>query len=293
MSAVSGVAPELVAKWRMYQLGKSLSQRTITERIGTVMRCAQWHDRAPEYLEPEQISEWLAHDSSWSPRTRWTYYMSLNAWFRWLELMGHIPESPMAREQVGRPKRVRSAPRPISAEQAGRLWSSRMNRRTRAMVALAMFQGLRAHEIAKVKAEHFDVVGRTVIVTGKGGLTATLPLHPLVVEQVRQMPAKGFWFPGPDHGHQRRESVCQTIAQAMRRTDINGSAHQLRHWYGTTLVRTGTDLRTVQTLMRHQELTSTAIYTEVADETKADAIDRLDPHAWRRAEEAARRESPC
>lgn len=270
----------LLAKWRTYQRGKSLSERTITERVGAVQRCAQWNEISPEHLDAEQISAWLAHDDSWSPRTRWSYHQCLWSWFTWLELKEHISANPMAREQVGRPKRLRSVPRPITTEQARRLWSSNIrNRRTRAMIALALFQGLRAHEIAKVKGEDLDLIARTIVVTGKGGYTHTLPLHHLVVETAYQMPRQGFWFPGTVKGHQRRESVGSTIADAMRRADINGTAHQLRHWFGTSLVRAGVDLRTVQTLMRHQELSSTAIYTEVADETKAAAIDRLDPFA--------------
>lgn len=280
MSAPTTVVtlPELVAKWRTWQRGKSLSERTITERTSIVMRCAQWNERAPEYLDADQISAWLAHDQSWSARTRSSYYTNLTAWFRWLEIKEYRTDNPMSGEQVGRPKRVRSTPRPITNEQARRLWSASFyRRRTRAMIALAMFQGLRVHEIAKVKAEHLDLVGRTIVVTGKGGFTATLPLHHLVVEVAYSMPREGFWFPGSDHGHQRRESVGATIAEAMHRVDINGSAHQLRHWFGTALVRAGVDLRTTQTLMRHSELSSTAIYTAVADEARAEGIQRLDP----------------
>ena len=63
----------------------------------------------------------------------------------------------------------------------------------------------------------------------------------------------------------------------MIRAGVPGSAHQLRHWFGTALVKAGVDLRTVQTLMRHSNLTSTAIYTLVADEQRIDGIGRLDP----------------
>jgi site-specific recombinase XerD len=55
--------------------------------------------------------------------------------------------------------------------------------------------------------------------------------------------------------------------------------HSLRHWYGTTLVGDGTDLRTAQKLLRHASLATTEIYVEVADIRKAEAIDRLDPFA--------------
>ena len=49
----------------------------------------------------------------------------------------------------------------------------------------------------------------------------------------------------------------------------------MRHWYATALVRGGADLRTVQTLMRHANLSTTAVYTAVADTTRAAAVGRL------------------
>jgi integrase/recombinase XerD len=64
----------------------------------------------------------------------------------------------------------------------------------------------------------------------------------------------------------------------MFRADIpGGTAHRLRHWCGSTLVGDGADLRTVQTLMRHVNLNTTAIYVLVRDEKRVEAIDRLDP----------------
>ncbi len=145
------------------------------------------------------------------------------------------------------------------------------------MVLLAALQGLRVHEIAKIKGEHLDLLDRTMTVTGKGGVIATLPLHRLVVMHAALMPSKGYWFPSANGGHQRRESISNTIKSAMVRAGVSGSAHQLRHWFGSALVAADVDLRTTQELMRHQNLTSTAIYTLVSDERRANGIDRLNP----------------
>lgn len=129
-------------------------------------------------------------------------------------------------DKVGKPRRPRSEPRPVSDENMRRLLRTPMRRRTRAMILLASLQGLRTHEIAKVKAEHLDLIARTMVVAGKGGVTATLPLHHLVIEQAYRMPRRGFWFPGEDAGHQRRESVSCTIKEviAARRCDRLGAS---------------------------------------------------------------------
>jgi site-specific recombinase XerD len=72
--------------------------------------------------------------------------------------------------------------------------------------------------------------------------------------------------------------VADIIGRAMDRAEIpGGTAHRIRHWYGSTLVGDGADLRTAQTLLRHANLNTTAIYVQVHDVKRVEAIDRLDP----------------
>lgn len=61
----------------------------------------------------------------------------------------------------------------------------------------------------------------------------------------------------------------------MERAGVHGTPHQLRHFFGTSLLDAGVDLRTVQELMRHESLQSTQIYTHVSGTRKRDAVDLL------------------
>lgn len=264
--------------WKTWMLAQSLSWRTVNERLGTVIRMAEQCRVSPHLAGVEHIVGWLAENGAWTPRTRHTYHSALTAWFLWLQKQEIRPDNPMV--HVGKPKSVRSDPRPISDRDLVRVLAIRKNRRTTAMLLLAAFAGLRVHEIAKVRGEHLDLISRHIRVVGKGGHTDTLPLHHRIIECAYQMPKTGWWFPGVDGGHQRRESVGGTIKEAMTRAGVVGSAHQLRHWYGTALVEAGVDLRTVQELMRHRQLTSTQIYTKVSDQRRADGVNRLDPWSW-------------
>lgn len=239
------------------------------------MRMGRWCSVAPEEATEEHVATWLAEGGNWKPRTRWTYHSALNAWFLWLQQQRYRDDNPMV--LIGKPKRPPGEPRPISDRDLIRLLAVRMHRRTRAMILLGAFEGLRVHEIAKVRAEHLDIVSRRITVVGKGGVTDVLPVHHRVIEHAYQMPRQGWWFPGSDHGHQRRESVGGTIKEAMIRAGVTGSAHQLRHWFGSALLERGVDLRTVQELMRHRQLNSTQIYTHVSDHRRAQGIERLDP----------------
>jgi len=264
---------ELIEEWRIWQYAKGLSRRTVTERTNTVTRMAAWTGTEPHTVTTADIVTWLAEGGDWSANTRWTYHTTLTAWFSWLQRLNHRPNNPMT--LIDAPRRHKGSPHPISDAELHRLLRTRMRPRTRAMILLAAFQGLRVHEIAKLKGEHLNLEGRTLTVTGKGGFTATLPLHNRIVELAATMPRRGFWFPGSDRGHQRRESVSGTIKETMVRAQVTGSAHWLRHWFGTALVESDVDLRTVQTLMRHQNLATTEIYTRVSDARQADSIDRI------------------
>jgi site-specific recombinase XerD len=271
----SGKQYPVLNEWRMWQFARSLSKRTVDERVATVARMAEWCRVQPELATTSDIVEWLAEGGDWSANTRWTYYTSVSAWFKWLQKLDHRTDNPMVK--IDHPKRSKGVPHPVSNHDMQRLLAIRARRRTKAMIVMASFQGYRVHEIAKLKGEHFDLINRTVTVTGKGGITATLPLHHRALEIAYQMPRKGYWFPGADRGHQRRESISQTIKDAMVRANVVGSAHWLRHWFGTALLEAGVDVRTVQTLMRHQHLATTEIYTKVSDQRRAEGIERLDP----------------
>ncbi len=275
----------LISDWKTWQYAKSLSARTVAERSGVVARMAEWVGKAPQSVTATDIVTWLAEGGEWCANTRWTYHTSLSAWFLWLQKLGHRADNPMV--NIDSPRRTKGSPHPVSNRDMMRLLAVRAHKRTKAMILLAAFQGLRVHEIAKIKGEHFDLVERTLTVVGKGGLKAVMPLHYRVLALAADMPRRGWWFPGTDHGHQRRESVGTTIKEAMMRAGVPGSAHALRHWFGTALTEAGVDLRIVQTLMRHQSLATTQIYTAVSERRRAAAIDRIDPFALSQLDEVA------
>ncbi|MCB4209154.1 tyrosine-type recombinase/integrase [Arthrobacter sp. UM1] len=178
-------------------------------------------------------------------------------------------------DRVPRVKRPRLVPRPITAADISRLVES-SRRLTRVKILLAALAGLRVHEIAKIRGEDIDLDARTLTVEGKGGHIALIPLHPQLVEIAQGMPRIGFWFPSETRrGHVHARAVGKAIQRAIDRAGADGTPHQLRHWYGSSLLASGADLRTVQELMRHVSIQSTQIYTLVPDERRHEAVSRL------------------
>lgn len=210
--------------------------------------------------------------NGWAGWTLSTYFSSLRSLFAWLHESGQIDADPT--DGMRRPRRPRSQPRPLTLEQVHALLGD-ATPRVAAYLTLALYAGLRAHEIAAVQAS--DVTQDSIYVVGKGGKAAHLPTHPRVWAMARTMPRLGYWFPSSSAaGHVTREAVSHAVGKHLRSHGIAGSIHRARHTYATTLLRSGVNIRVVQTLMRHESLTSTEVYTQVLDTERTDAIAGLD-----------------
>lgn len=259
-------------QWRLAMAAQSLSQTTITERIRVVGALSRDTSVTALEMKSEDIVSWLAQRPSAS--TKWSYYTHLNAFYRWALRMALINKNPL--DVIPAPKKPKSTPRPIPTELITTVLSSNLHIRTRAMIVLAYYEGLRTHEIAKIRGADYDPLTTQLTILGKGGKMAFIAAHPKVQEIAKQMPQHGFWFPAyVKAGHISPKSVGYTIKTTFERHGITMTAHQLRHSFGTDLVAKGVNLRVVQTLMRHESIQSTAIYTQVTNAQQQLAIENL------------------
>lgn len=276
-------APDLAGlldEWLLWMQAQGLADTTVRARAQIVARVANAATVSPDRLSTREILTFLAR-SKISPSTRANYHVALTAWSKWLVDQGHREDNPMVK--VPRPRIPRRRARPIETAHLEQLLATRMHRRTRTMILLAAYQGLRVHEIAKMRGEDVDLVGGRLYVVGKGGVDEWLPLHPVIAEEARGYPRRGYWFLAwKDNRRAARgkgpilaRSVSTIIGNVMARAGVPGSAHNIRHWYGTQLVRSGADLRTAQTLLRHASLATTQIYVQVGEDRRVEAIGRL------------------
>lgn len=269
-----GLTP--LERWELEMRGAGQSERTIRSAHLLILRIQRVTGKTIDQLQPIDISRFLA-DPRLKLASKASYFGSFAAFFKWYGNNGGTNIT----AGLPRPKAPRGTPRPVTDVQVQDLFAVRMRKRTRVMIQLAVYQGLRVSEIARVRGEDVDPIGRTLRVLGKGNRVDTLPLHQVLVDAATTMPRKGWWFPGNSRrpGQPiRSRGVADIISQAMDRAGIpGGTAHRLRHWYGTKLVAQGTDLRTAQALLRHANLNTTSIYVAVSDTKRTEAIDRLDP----------------
>lgn len=250
---------------------QSLSERTITERARVVAAICRDVETTPEQINADQIAKWVSGLPS--SVTKWCYFTHLRALFRWMEISGRRSDNPLL--GMVAPKRPKYRPRPIPIEYISAVLELPLRKNTRCQILLAFNCGLRISEIAKIQGQDVDLLTRQMTVEGKGGQIAIIPIHDDLIPIFATMPRHGYWFPAPTGGHIEPKSVGQTIKRAFERIGVNIRAHQLRHSYGTELLRHGADIRVVQELLRHESIQTTALYTRVSQDQEATATNLL------------------
>jgi integrase/recombinase XerD len=272
---VNAASVELLDRWVMAMRAAGNAERTHRERRRLVEAVARHTGQEPAEFTADALAGYLAGLPS--AGTRSTYWGSLRAWFVWLvEIEELRTDNPM--RKLRRPREPRRPPRPVTDDQLRRVLAAANRRRTRTWVLLATYQGLRVHEIAKIRGEDVDRIAGTLRVVGKGGVDGLLPLHPVIAEEAEAYPARGWWFPSYDSYGRADEpvlanTVSQIIGNTFRRAGVPCSAHQLRHWFGTNTLRAaGGNLRVAQELLRHASMATTALYTQVDDAERRAAI---------------------
>jgi integrase/recombinase XerD len=265
-------ADEYVEEWEIYGLASGWSINTVDKRKVALHGLARHAGVPVEEVTGLAFARWLATFTA--PATRLTYYKHAKSFFDWLVAAGYRGDNPV--EAVKRPRAPAGVPRPVATVdlEAALATPPLLRPRTEAYILLAAYAGLRVHEIAKIRGEDVDLESGALRVFGKGGVDAALPLHPRIVTVADGWPDRGYWFGEPTTlGHVRAQSVSQSIAKRFARVGVTMTAHQLRHWYGTAVLRaSGGNLFVAQQLLRHASPATTAIYCRVEDAERSAAV---------------------
>lgn len=272
------MSSEKINEWRTWMQAEGYSTiNSIPPRVRRVGDFASTIACKPEDATTEDIVNYLA-SLRVTKSTRATYHSHLRGFFLWLVQTGYRDDNPM--DRVRAQKVPQRQPRPVTDRELEAILNTQVRKRTRMMILLAFCQGLRVHEIAKFRGEDANLVDRLIFVDGKGGKKAELPMHPFVAELADKFPRRGYWFPAhSDNAHKTPHvlprSVSNILCQVFKRAGVSGGAHRLRHWHGTHMLEEGVDVRIVQTMLRHENLSTTALYTKVNPQQQRAALDTI------------------
>ena len=154
------------------------------------------------------------------------------------------------------------------------------------MTLLTLKTGLRRGEVFNLRRRDIDMDRKLLVVVGSGaksGKSRFIPLSKEVQQTLKDWlrernikKGSEIVFPNPNTG-KRFDNIKKSWKELMERAGIkNFTFHDLRHTFGTRLVRNNVDLETVRDLMGHEDIKTTQIYTHTDSETKFNAISKLD-----------------
>ena len=160
------------------------------------------------------------------------------------------------------------------------------NARDTAILELFYATGLRLSELVALNIEDLDLIEETIRVMGKGQKERILPLCECAIEAIKQYRAVAHIEAGPLFISKLRKrigsrSVWLMLKRRAGQTSIpvRSSPHSLRHSFATHLLDNGADLRSVQSLLGHENINSTQIYTHITTERLKAAYDSAHPRA--------------
>jgi len=233
-----------------------------------------------------------------SPATLARKTAATRSFFRHLQLVGARADNPAA--EVSLPRRTRKLPRTLSPGEAERLIAAAAgtrprNLRDQALVELLYGAGLRVSEAIGLDKAGVDLSGRLVRVVGKGGKERIVPIGRPAAEALRRYLAKGRPFLDSRHrpelflnargGPLTRAGaflILRKLAQTAGLDPLRVHPHLLRHSFATHLLEGGADLRSVQEMLGHADLSTTELYTHVTDRRRRELYFQAHPHARRR-----------
>jgi integrase/recombinase XerD len=222
--------------------------------------------------------------------------------YRFLYAEGHRKDDPAA--VIEGPKRGRSLPKVLSIAEVDRLLASAQAgandatrsdaERLRALRLVCLLEvlyatGLRVSELIALPAAAARRDERMLVVRGKGGKERLVPLNGAAKAAMRSyLGALGgadreskWLFPSfGESGHLTRQHVARelkALAAAAGLASARVSPHVLRHAFASHLLQNGADLRAVQTLLGHSDISTTQIYTHVLDERLKSMVRDLHP----------------
>ena len=192
-------------------------------------------------------------------------------------------EDPTA--QIAMPKIGRSLPKSLTEEEVEALLaapavSDPLGHRDRTMLEVLYATGLRVSELVNLKLDQVNLNQGVLRIVGKGDRERLIPLGEEAVQLAAAVPAAAprgeillerqtdYLFPTRRGDRMTRQAFWHIIKRYARKAGVDKelSPHTLRHAFATHLLNHGADLRVVQMLLGHSDLSTTQIYTHVARE---------------------------
>ncbi len=266
---------------------RNYSQLTTKAYLRAVTEFAKHFDRSPDQLGPEHIRQFQAHLFSVKKLAPHTVSQQTAA-LRFLFVK--TLKRPFMTEHIPFPRVPLQLPVVLSSEEVTKMIDSAANLLYRTILSTLYSTGARRAELVQLKPSDIDSERMLVhIRQGKRKRDRCVPLSPSLLDNLREywrwMKPVTYLFPGVVDGHRADapmsdKTVWHACRLAAQRAGITKrvTPHTLRHSFATHLLEDGADLRAIQVLLGHADISDTAVYLHLSQrhlKAVANPLDKL------------------
>ncbi len=279
-------------------LERGLSKNTLAAYRADLIALAGWLGDKGIHIVHGTKADLLGYiawrvESGARPRSTARQLSSFRRFFRYMVREGRLEDDPTA--QIQMPKIGRTLPKSLTEQEVEDLLnapdvSDPLGHRDRAMLELLYATGLRVTELINLKLGQINLNQGVLRIVGKGDRERLIPLGEVCQDWIQRF-IKGprleillerqteYLFPTRRGDRMTRQAFWHIIKRYAKKADVEKelSPHTLRHAFATHLLNHGADLRVVQMLLGHSDLSTTQIYTHVARERLKDLHSRHHP----------------
>lgn len=264
---------------------------TLNYRIDLLEFATFAGETAVEKIDYLFLRRYLAHlrTKQYLSRTLARKLSSLRSFFRFLHRESLIKSNPAV--LIMSPKREKRLPKFLTEEEANQfmempLGDKLLNKRDRAILETLYSTGIRVSELVGLSVENVDLISNIIKVAGKGKKERLVPIGNKAVAAIRDYlesrPKQTSAVFLNKNGTRLSARSIGTIVHKyirMMSTTHDISPHVMRHTFATHLLNRGADLRSVQELLGHVNLSTTQIYTHVTTDRLKKVYDQAHPRA--------------
>lgn len=295
-SKISGAIREFLAFCRME---KGLSRNSLDAYSHDLCDFQNYTDplTGGDFPGSAVLKDWINHlyGQDLSSRSIARRLSAIRGFFHFVVGEGKVAVDPT--EDLCSPKQWSTLPKFLNREQIEKLIAAPdcgkpSGIRDRAMLELLYATGIRVTELTQLRTSNLDTGLGLIRVTGKGNKQRIVPVHATALRAVADYTSLGrlqllgekvspYLFVTARGGPMTRQAFWASVKVNGKKAGIfhNLSPHVLRHTFATHLLDGGADLRSVQTMLGHADLSTTEIYTHVVRSRLRDTLDRHHPRA--------------
>ncbi|MEM9254835.1 MAG: tyrosine recombinase XerC [Pseudomonadota bacterium] len=295
----AGLAAAVEAFLRYLREVRQLSPHTLLNYqrdLNALLRWCADHDRqSPDQLNEADIRAWVSqlHRRGLAGTSIQRHLSAVRSFFNFLSRESGRPRNPATSVQA--PRSPRKLPKTLDADQVNRYLAfageGLTGIRDRAMAELFYSSGLRLAELAALDIADIDEATQMLRVTGKGNKTRSVPVGSIALQALRdwlvvrppQVECDALFTSNRGRRISVRNIQSRLKLQSHRagmQRDVH--PHMLRHSFASHLLESSGDLRAVQELLGHANLSTTQIYTHLDFQHLAKVYDAAHPRAKRR-----------